>query len=195
MKLIIAMTKNDSPGYKIRDQFATHFITVTIVGWIDLFTRKQCRDIIIDSLKYCQQNKGLIVNAYVIMDSHLHMVLTAKENSNGLSPIIRDFKKFTAFKLNQWVMNNNKESRSEWMKPIFNLHGRKCANNRNFKVWKEHNRPMVLKYPRFIAQKVNYIHNNPVKAGIVRSPQDYIYSSASNYANRKDVLIEAVKIM
>ena len=75
-----------------------YYITMTVVGWIDIFTRKNHRDGIIDSLKYCQNEKGLIIYAYVIMSNHIHMVV----DSNGLftlKEIIRDFKKFTSKKI------------------------------------------------------------------------------------------------
>jgi REP element-mobilizing transposase RayT len=86
------MTKS---GYQILEQYASYFLTFTVVGWVDLFTRKECRDIIIESLKYCQKNKGLVLNAYVIMSSHKHLIARAEENSSVLSAIIRDFKKHT----------------------------------------------------------------------------------------------------
>ncbi len=77
----------DTKGYVITDQYALHFLTITIVGWIDLFTRKECKDILIESLKYCRENKGLILNAYVIMGSHVHLAACADEKSDGLSAI------------------------------------------------------------------------------------------------------------
>jgi REP element-mobilizing transposase RayT len=84
-------------GYVIRDQFATHFLTFTISGWIDLFTRKVYRDIVIDALRFAQKNEQLILNAYVIMSNHLHLIGRANEKQKKtLSDIIRDFKKIYA---------------------------------------------------------------------------------------------------
>ena len=90
---------NNRGGYNIDDQYGLYFLTFTLVGWVDLFTRKECKDIVIDSLKYCVRNKGLIISAYVLMESHLHIVASAKEKSDGLSAIIRDFKKFLPIRL------------------------------------------------------------------------------------------------
>ncbi len=104
------MPMSDRGGYIISDQYETHFLTLTIVGWVDLFSRKECRDIIIESFKYCQVNKGLIINAYVIMSSHIHMVVAADAESDGLSSIIRDMKKYTAKGLLKWIMESNRES-------------------------------------------------------------------------------------
>ena len=79
-------------GYKIRNQTETHFITFAVVYWIDVFSRKQYRDIVVDSLRYCQQNKGLILHAWVIMSNHVHFIISAQDDSK-LSDILRDFKK------------------------------------------------------------------------------------------------------
>jgi len=79
-------------GYTIKDQEAAHYLTLQIVQWADLFTRKIYRDIIIDSLKYCQKNKGLEIYAYVIMSNHIHLL--AKDENGNLSAILRDFKKY-----------------------------------------------------------------------------------------------------
>jgi len=84
-------------GYIIRDQSKTHFITATVVDWIDIFTRKIYRDIIIESLKYSIEYKGLIVYGYVIMSNHIHLIIQA-ENEN-LSDVLRDIKKFTSKKI------------------------------------------------------------------------------------------------
>lgn len=81
-------------GFKIQNQEGLHFITITVVGWVDVFTRTQYKDIIIESLKYCVSSKGLKLYAYVIMTNHLHLIVSTSEG-NELSDILRDFKKFT----------------------------------------------------------------------------------------------------
>ena len=86
-------------GYKITDQYAIYFLTFTLVGWVDLFTRKQCSQILIDSFKFCKEKKGLILYAFVIMGSHVHLLASAEEGSSGLSAIIRDFKSHTSRKI------------------------------------------------------------------------------------------------
>jgi REP element-mobilizing transposase RayT len=88
------MSYENAEGFKIRNQAATHFLTFTIVGWIDIFTRQHYRDIIIDSFKYCQQNKGLQIGGYVIMSNHVHTIFTATQNN--LSDVVRDFKTYTS---------------------------------------------------------------------------------------------------
>lgn len=81
-------------GYKIRNQNAIHFITFAVVEWVDVFTRKDYKGILINSLIHCQKEKGLDVHAWVIMSNHVHFILSAKEGFK-LSNILCDFKKFT----------------------------------------------------------------------------------------------------
>ena len=180
----------DHKGYRIDDQFGDYFVTFTVVGWMDIFTRKECRHIIVDSLKYCQENKGLIIYAWVLMDSHLHMAIGAKEGSSGLSAIIRDFKKFTARKLIEWCTTSKRESRREWIDIVLKYHGKHKQEVKKYKFWKNGNQPKALLSPKFISQKINYIHNNPVVAEIVDFPEEYRYSSARNYVGREDYLIK-----
>ena len=177
-------------GYNITDQFATYFLTFTLVGWVDLFTRRQCCQILIDSFNYCKENKGLILYAYVIMGSHVHLLASAKEGSTGLSAIVRDFKSHTSRKIIEWITDNNKESRRKWLEMVFKYHGKYNSNNQVYQVWKQHSKPMQCVTPQFTLQKLNYIHNNPVKAGLVDNPEDYRYSSARSYAGRKDGILD-----
>jgi len=79
-------------GYKIRNQEGLHFITFAVVDWVDVFTRKQYREILIESLDYCCKEKGLRLFAWVIMSNHVHFIVSAQEGFI-LSDILRDYKK------------------------------------------------------------------------------------------------------
>ena len=87
-----------SEKYKVGDPEIPHFITMTVVDWMDVFIRPVYKDIVVESIKYCQKEKGLIVHAWIIMTSHVHMIVSTKRSQN-LSEIIRDLKKFTSKKL------------------------------------------------------------------------------------------------
>lgn len=115
-------------GHKIVNQNHIHFITPTIVGWVDVFTKKIYRDIVIDSLIYCQQVKGLNIHAYVIMSNHLHLVISASEGYE-LSNIIRDFKKHTSKQIIKTILETAEESRSEWMLRLFKYYAKYNKNN------------------------------------------------------------------
>ncbi len=179
-----------STRYKIKNQFGLNFITITVVNWVDIFIRKAYKDIIVDSLRYCQREKGLVVYAYVIMSSHVHLVVKA----NGQIPlvdILRDFKKFTAKKILAEIKegkNKEYESRREWLLHRFRYRARTAPGNRQHQFWQSDNHPIFLVSTPVIAQKVDYIHNNPVVEGWVDQPEHFIYSSASNYVYGKGIL-------
>ena len=176
--------------YKIKDQYESYFLTFTVVGWVDIFTRQECKDIVIDSLKYCQSHKGLILNAFVIMPSHIHLIARCKSSKEGLSSIIRDFKKYTSKQLLNFLLKSNKESRRKWLKVVFTYHAKYNSNNSKYQLWQQNNRSKHLIYPRFTLRKLNYIHWNPVKDGIVLKPEDYLYSSARNYTSFENCLLD-----
>ncbi len=158
-----------------------YFITITTVGWLDVFTRLRQKYVIIDSIKYCQKHKGLEVYAYCIMSNHIHMLCKAEENYI-LSDIIRDLKKFTSKKIIKTILEHS-ESRREWMLDYFSNACKHLKRRQEYKVWQDGYHAEVVNTNRFIKQKINYIHNNPVKDKIVSAPEDYVFSSARNYAD------------
>ncbi|MCW3805456.1 REP-associated tyrosine transposase [Plebeiibacterium marinum] len=174
-----------STGYQIKEQGEPYFVTLQIVNWIDLFSRVDYRNIVIDNLKYCQKEKGLIIYAYVIMSNHIHLILKAKENN--LSNVLRDFKSYTSKCLLDRIVNGI-ESRREWLLMLFKKAAQKHKRNSQYQVFTHENHAVHLYSDKFIDQKLDYIHDNPVRAGIVKEPQDYIYSSAANYADEPSIL-------
>lgn len=178
-----------STKYKATTEEA-YFITITTVGWIDIFTRLNQKYIIINALKHCQENKGLEIYAYCIMSSHIHL-LSKATNGFILSDVIRDFKKFTSKKIIQTIIDEP-ESRKEWMITHFQKACDHLKKVQKFKVWQNGYHAEFAESNWFIKQKVNYIHNNPVKDKIVAAAEDYYFSSARNYAdleNDLDVII------
>ncbi len=179
-------------GYKIRDQKLPHFVTCTVVDWIDVFSRKSHRDCIIESLDFCTKNKGMILYGYVIMSNHIHMIVQASDGE--LSNLLRDFKKFTAKTILDKIQTEP-ESRREWMLERFAKATESHSRNTNYQFWKYGNHPEEIYTEKFMWSKLDYIHLNPVRARIVAKASDYIYSSASNYVNNAGLLaIEKVII-
>jgi putative transposase len=173
-------------GYKIRDQEGVYYLTFTVVNWVDVFTRKRYKDILIDSLIFCQKHKGLKIYAFVIMSNHMHCVLSCKENK--LSDVIRDFKTHTSKTIIKSITDEVGESRKEWMLAQFKDKGLNNKRNKNYQFWKQDNHPIELYSNYFIEQKVDYIHKNPLESGIVEKPEEYIYSSAKNYCGEEGLL-------
>ncbi|MFK7775412.1 MAG: transposase [Saprospiraceae bacterium] len=179
-----------SNKYKIRDQRGLNFLTLTVVGWIDIFSRKKYRDLMIDSLKFCQKKKGLNIYGYVIMTNHIHLIASA-EGEQTLSEVLGNFKSFTATSIMKDLPESN-ESRREWMMYLFGYFAKKNKRRTEHQFWQTKNHPIDLYSVKAIRQKLNYIHQNPVRAGWVEYPQHYIYSSASNYLEEGKGILEVV---
>lgn len=170
----------DKEGYIIRDQSKTHFITATVVDWVDVFSRKAYRDCIIESLDFCIKNKGMILYGFVIMSNHIHLII--QSDKNKLSDLIRDFKKFTA-KTILHKIETEPESRADWMLKRFEFACKSHSRNEKYQFWQYGNHPEEIFSEKFFWSKLDYIHLNPVRAGIVVKASHYLYSSASNYVN------------
>ena len=176
------MTKE---GYTIRDQTLPHFITATVADWIDIFTRKTYRDTVIECFDYCIANKEMVLYGYVIMSNNIHLVLQSSEGN--LSDLIRDFKKFIAAKVLEKIQIEP-ESRRDWMLERFKLATESHSRNKNYQFWQYGNHPEEIYTNKFMWSKLDYIHLNPVRAGIVEKASYYVYSSASNYVNDTGLL-------
>ncbi|MBZ0206126.1 MAG: transposase [Flavobacteriales bacterium] len=161
---------------KANVQGAAYFVTITVLGWVDVFTRKVLADELIKNIQYCQRNKGLRVFAYVIMSNHVHMIV--QREGGTLAEWIRDFKSFTAKRIIHLIETHPDESRRDWLSPYFREQGKLTAQSREYAFWAKTNHPIELYTQPVFDQKVNYIHNNPVVAGIVAEPEHYLPSSA-----------------
>lgn len=179
------MSYEFADGYKIRDQSALHFMTFTVVGWIDLFSRQLYRDVLLKNMSYCRQHKGLKLGAYVIMSNHVHVIWQSE--TGKLSDTLRDFKSFCTKEFISLIENEN-ESRKDWLLHMFRFHANRTNQNKEFKIWTNDNHPEEILSIDFLMSKLNYLHENPVRGGIVSRAEDYLYSSASNYANGKGIM-------
>jgi REP element-mobilizing transposase RayT len=172
-------------GYQIRSQDGLHYLTLQIVHWADVFSRKIYRDIVVESFKFCQQNKGLEIYAYVIMTNHIHLLI--RSTKADLSNVVRDLKRHTSKKIIE-AIEQGEESRREWLLMIFRYAARKHSRNNEYQVWTHENHAEEIFSNKFIEQKIIYIHNNPVRAGLAEKPEEYLYSSARNYADMESII-------
>ena len=167
-------------AYTISDQYSQYFITSTVHQWVDVFTRRVYIDILLDSIRYCQKEKGLKIFAWVIMTNHIHMIV--QSDKGNLSGIIRDLKKYTAIRIVEAVEANPGESRKSWMLWLF-------KKNDGIWFWEAGYHGEEITTQRFYDSKVDYIHLNPVRAGIVEKEEEYLYSSCGDfYGTRKGLL-------
>ena len=172
--------------YSLNNPDSIYFVTFATVYWIDVFTRQRYKNIIVESLQYCQAKKGLEIFAWCLMTNHIHLIIRAKEGYN-LSDILRDFKKFTASEVIK-SMNTEAESRREWVIWLFERAAKKNSRNTTHQFWQQDNHAEELLTNHFKDQKLDYIHKNPVVEGWVEEPEQYIYSSAKNYAGQKGMI-------
>ena len=173
--------------YAIRSD-KLHFLTHTIVDWIDIFTRRELGDIIVNSLNYCIEKKGLTIFSWCLMTNHLHLIAEAREGYI-LSHIIRDLKKFTAYTILK-AIKEEPESRKDWMLYRFEYAGKFMKRIEKYHFWQDGNHAVYLDphKPKMMQQRLNYTHENPVRAGIVENAADYLYSSARDYCGGKGLV-------
>jgi len=174
--------------YKIYPETtAYYFSTIAIIQWLPVFKEDKYCNIIIDSLKFCQENKGLGILGYVIMPTHLHL-LTFNSAEKLLSGIMRDFKAFTSKKLRKQLEEDGNENFIR----IFSKAAR-SLHKQEFKIWQDGFHPVALFSEKWFAEKMDYIHMNPVRKGFVELPEHWKYSSARNWITNDHRIIRIDK--
>jgi putative transposase len=146
-----------------------YFLTFTIKRWYYLFDRHNRWEILLNSLRFCQTNKGLKIYNWVFMLNHIHLII----KSDDMIGFVRDFKTFTSKELKKNIIETEPN--------ILNL----FEENGQYQFWQSTNKPERIYSENFYIIKANYIEQNPVRKHYVRNPEDWIYSSA----NRKDGLL------
>jgi REP element-mobilizing transposase RayT len=174
--------------YAIRHSNDLYFLTFTVIDWMDIFTRLNHRQILVDSLNFCIHNKGLAVHAWVVMSNHLHLIGKAKEGKH-MSDLIRDFKRYTSNAIRKSI-EEEPESRREWLLDRMAFMARKTKRTDHFKLWQDGSHAMDIFTIDFLQQKVDYIHNNPVRNGLVDLPEHYRFSSARDYFTEEKGLVD-----
>lgn len=149
------------PSRRIASELSagTYFLTLTVQRWYYLFDRQGRWDILADSIRYCQENKGLELNGYVFMLNHIHLIATSQD----MPGFIRDFKHHTSkqFRLNLTATEPR-------VLQLFVDHEAK------YQFWQNTNAPKKIEHPNFYRQKLNYIHDNPVRKGYVQRPEYWL---------------------
>ena len=180
-----------SRGYKFQNSAGLYFVSFATVGWIDVFTRAIYKDIVVESLKYCQKEKGLNLYAWIIMTNHIHLIAEARDGFL-MQNIMRDLKKHTSKELIKAIINNQQESRKEWMLSIFKSAGEYNSNNKEYQFWRQDNNPIEIWTENVFKQKLDYLHANPVETGFVEKEEEYLYSSARDYHGTAKGLIDII---
>lgn len=120
------------------------------------------------------------------MSSHLHLIL--QHHNADLPAVIRDFKKHTARTIIQTLEKSESESRKEWILRLFKYYATNKKQNKVYSVWRKSNHPILLNNPHIYNRCKTYIHENPVKAGLVTNPASWLHSSACIDNSLADIL-------
>jgi REP element-mobilizing transposase RayT len=166
--------------YKIYNTEVPHFLTMTIVDWLPIFANREIADIILDSLRYLQEEKKAKLYAYVIMENHFHCIVQSDE----LRRVIQSFKSYTARAIIDYF---TEQKNTDILKKLRqNKLSHKTASE--YQVWQEGNHPEEITTDEMMHQKLEYIHNNPVRRGYIEESSYWRYSSAQNYEGKKGLI-------
>ena len=168
----------------IQCQTATHLLTFTVEGYMDIFTHPDYRKIILESFAFCREHKKLKIHGYVIMSNHIHCIW--KASNENLSDIVRDFKTFTSKRITEMILQES-DRRKEWLSHMLRFYAKGTNANKYTKFWQNGNKPLPIYASEEFEHHLLHIHNNPVRAGIVLQANHYINSSASNYTQLKSI--------
>lgn len=173
--------------YRITKETDFYYSTCTIAAWLPVFQDECYFNAIIESLKYCRQHKGLHLLVYVIMPTHLHLVTSNSENTS-LSAIMRDFRHYTSSAVRGLLESDQRHHFLQiFQKAALNL------TRQKYKVWKDDYHPISLTSAEWFFQKLDYLHQNPVRKGFVEFAEQWKYSSARNREHGDDSIIELDK--
>ena len=158
--------------YKITQQNAPRFVTLTVLHWIPVFTRPATVDIILDSLRFLM-TEGLKVHAYVILENHLHLVVQSEQLGKDLARL----KSYTAQQLITYLKQHHVNTILDQLAFYKKAH----KGDRDYQFWQEGVHPELIQGESMMKQKIEYIHQNPVKRGYVDCAKHWRYSSARDY--------------
>jgi REP element-mobilizing transposase RayT len=143
-----------------------------------LFAEAAYRQIVLDSLNYLRTNKHSQLNAFVVMSTHVHAVLWPDDGIN-LSDVARDFKRFTSRELSREA---ERQAAIKFLSRFKNARRENRAQKvSTYQVWQEGSHPEAIFTEKFAKQKIGYIHLNPVRSGMVKTADEWPYSSARAY--------------
>lgn len=173
--------------HSVNDPTHLYFVTASIVGWIHIFRESEYAEILLDSLKWMQKQERILLFAFAIMPSHLHLIIKPEHSTIGEVP--QQFGSYTAHEILKRCRQNN---RTEWLR-IFQQKHRDPRHSHS--IWQDIQAKNIFS-TSFLSQKMEYIHHNPVAKEwkLVKDRADYIYSSAGNYDYGRKPIIEITDI-
>jgi putative transposase len=176
--------------YRFHSDGAVFYVTFSVVDWLPIFVSETACKIVTESLDFCQRQKGLRVNAYVIMPTHFHAILFhADFQAKALEHVVTDFRKFTGRELADFCAQHMPAS---FQKVLLE----RAGSDRERRLWQPTRHPVQIETENFWQAKIDYLHQNPVRKGLVREAEHWRFSSASYWASGgqtdNDVLLSAL---
>jgi putative transposase len=162
------------------EEQAPHFLTATVVAWLPVFSHPEFVQSVLNSWRFQQRERGLCLYGYVILENHLHFIASAP----NLSDAVLRFKSFTA---RQIVDGLQKRGLQTLLTELKYFKGR-SKTDQQYQFWQEGSHPQQIGSDEMMIQKLEYIHNNPVRRGYGDDPVHWRYSSARNYAGMTGLL-------
>jgi len=169
--------------YKIIHADQPHFLTLTVLHWLPLFTKPDTVSILLDSFRFLQL-KGFKIYAWVILENHLHLI----GHSSDLSQDIANFKSYTSKQLIAYLKSHNVKTLLDQLTYYKKAH----KTQSQYQLWQEGCHPELISNADMMLQKITYIHENPVKRGYVDLPEHWRCSSARSYVDQ-DGLLEVIR--
>lgn len=168
-------------SYKIlKDDYNPYFITSTVVDWLPLLGKPENAEIILNSIRFLQEENRITLYAYVIMKTHLHLVAS----SDDIRKEIANFRSYTARRSIDYLEENNQQT------VLRKLRQQKLSvrKDREYQFWQGGVQPKRIYDRKMMMQKITYIHENPVRKGYVEKAEDWLYSSAGFYIGEDGLL-------
>ena len=166
--------------YVILEPEKPHFLTCTVVEWLPVFTRPNAVQILLDSWHHQRAHDDLRLYGYVILENHLHFVAQAPR----LDKCVSSFKSYTAARLIELL----EASKAERLLSRLRFAKRAHKTDREYQFWQEGSHAEVVFSETVMREKLDYIHQNPVKRGYVDLPEHWRYSSARDYAGQRGLM-------
>jgi REP element-mobilizing transposase RayT len=166
--------------YKFHNTGETYFVSFAVRNWTNVFSRNQYKNILVENLALSQKNDGLEIYAWCIMNSHIHLIVRSKIGF-VLQKILRGLKSKAGKEIISAISGDLEESRKEWLLEQF-------KTDSGYRLWQKGCHPVELRSEVQVGNMLTFIHQSPVKEGLVYKPEDYKYSSAADYAGEKGIL-------
>jgi REP element-mobilizing transposase RayT len=160
-----------------------YFCTITVLDWVPVFVDARYIEPLIESLTYCRARKSLQLFGFVVMPHHVHLIVAAED----LHAMMRDFKRFTSRTIHDRLEDDGRRTILDWL-------GRGAQHARRergeFSFWSDGFHPQAIASRAVFEQKLNYLHENPVRKGLVQRADEWWYSSAGWYSGREASCLE-----